>query len=244
MTAIKKLLLTGHSRGLGQALAKCFAAQGFEMLLLSRGESTDPANAPLMREVAIDLSDLPALRNWLSTGEMARFVGNADQAILINNAAIVEPVAPPGRQGAQAIAQSVSVNVGAPFLLTDAFVEATQEVVDRRVCHISSGAGRRAISGWSVYGATKAALDQHARIIASEHIAGLRISSLAPGVIDTAMQARIRESERANFPDIDKFIQLKTQQQLTSPDDAAARIVDYVLSQRYGSDAVSDIREV
>lgn len=246
---MKKAIVTGHSQGLGAAIAAQLHAQGFELLLLSR-KSRDPheyrsANiAATAIQVQIDLGDTQDLQAWLSTGELRNFVQGAETAILVNNAGIIGPVGAPGTQDPAGIAQAVALNISASLILCNAFVAATRNTPDRRVAHISSGAGRRAIAGWSIYGATKAALDHHARIVAGEQIPNLRISSIAPGVVDTNMQAEIRASSSEHFPGLESFRQLKLQGQLTQPNEAAAKLADYLLGQHFGKEAVSDIREV
>jgi NAD(P)-dependent dehydrogenase (short-subunit alcohol dehydrogenase family) len=74
-------------------------------------------------------------------------------------------------------------------------------------------------------------------------IANLRISSLAPGIVDTGMQADIRASSAEDFPDIALFRDLKTSGQLATPAATAARIVDVLLSDSFGQNLVSDIRD-
>src|SRR5690606_33499832 len=99
----------------------------------------------------------------------------------------------------------------------------------RRILHVSSGAGRSAYPGWSVYCATKAALDRHAEAVALDVDPLVRACSLAPGVIDTGMQAEIRATPPARFPMKERFVQMKLEGALTSPEACAAALVDYLL---------------
>lgn len=66
-------------------------------------------------------------------------------------------------QDAAAVACAVSVNVAAPLMMSAALASQCADSADKRIVHISSVASRNAYPGWSVYCATKAALDQHAR---------------------------------------------------------------------------------
>lgn len=241
---IIKTLLTGHSRGLGEALARDLLARGHHLLGLGRS-----GNAALSREFPqnfseqqLDLAEPGALQAWLASGRLDDFLADADQALLINNAGLLQPVAPLGTLGAAAIAQALTVNLTAPLILADAFVGATVHCHDRRIVHISSGAARNPYAGWSVYGATKAGLDQHARAVALEHIPGLRIASLAPGVIDTDMQAEVRASDASHFPQQARFAALKADGQLTAPAAAARRLADHLLSDCFGQSVDGDLR--
>ena len=192
----------------------------------------------------IYLSDLAALTRWLASDEMARFLADEDSVLLINNAGTVTPVGPLGTQGGAAVAQAVSLNVAAPLMLADAFVAASPAASDRRILHVSSGAARNAYAGWNIYCATKAALDHHARAVLEDAVPGLRICSLAPGVIDTDMQVQVRSSDEARFPARERFEALKRDGALVPPAVCAAHLVGYLLSEAFGNSVVADLREV
>lgn len=241
-----KAILTGHSRGLGAAVANALLARGIPLLALAR--SSNPhlckAHPGLIVETQLDLSDTPSLADWLQTAALPDFLSDADTALLINNAGLLQPVGPVGEAEAKAISDAVAVNVTAPLLLTNAFVAASRHCGDRRVMHISSGAARSPYAGWSVYCATKAALDHQARAMAAEHLPRLRVASLAPGVVDTAMQAEIRASSVEQFPQKERFEALKSSGQLTSPEHAAQRLVNYLLGPSFGDVVDGDLRHL
>ncbi|NMG66179.1 SDR family oxidoreductase [Azoarcus indigens] len=237
-------LLTGHSRGLGEAIADALLARGIPVLALSRhGNTALAARHPgLLTEVALDLADGAALERWLADGALARLLPPDAPALLVNNAGVLQPVGAPGEQGAAAILRAVTVNVAAPLMLADALIATRQGSAERRILHVSSGAARSPYAGWSLYCATKAALDHHARSVALDGLAGVRICSLAPGVIDTEMQGQIRATPAERFPLKARFEQLKQDGGLSSPADTAARLVDYLLSAGYGGEPVADLR--
>lgn len=248
-----KAVLTGHSRGLGAAMAEVLTARGVAVLGVSRrgDEALAARCGGLLRQVALDLSNLPAALDWAtdptSADAPAGFLADADMALLINNAGLVQPIGPVGSGGGAAVARAVTVNVAAPLALTDAFAALTaagKAATDRRVLHISSGAGRSPYPGWSVYCATKAALDHHARAAALDAVAGLRVASLAPGVVDTDMQGEIRAVDPARFPLRDRFHAMKQDGALAAPQDAAARIVDYLLGADFAADPTPDVRRL
>lgn len=241
-----KAVLTGHSRGLGAAIAEELLSRNIFVLALSRSRRADLAERfpEHLEQVELDLSNVAALSAWLDQGVFERFLSNCETALLINNAGVLQPVGPAGSQGGTAIARAVSLNVAAPIMLADAFVSSCPAVAERRILHVSSGAARNPYAGWSVYCATKAALDHHARAVALDQIPGVRISSLAPGVIDTDMQAEIRGVSSERFPLRERFVALKNQGQLAKPADAAKTLVDYLLSKRFGEVAVTDLRDL
>ena len=233
-----KAVLTGHSRGLGAAIAAELADRGIPVLALARKQG---AEMPGVTQAALDLSDTAALSAWLAGGTLQAFLAGADTALLINNAGMVHPVGPlPGHDPAE-VARAISLNVAAPLMLAAAV--AATDTAERRVLHVSSGAGRNAYPGWAVYCAGKAALDHHARAAALDQVQGLRIVSLAPGVIDTDMQAEIRASDAGQFPLLEQFRALKANGALTSPADCAQKLVAFALSEEFGMAAVADLRD-
>ena len=265
--ATRVAIVTGHSQGLGQAIAADLLGRGWRVLGLSRsGWPPELASQhPGLTEVALDLADASALAAWLAgpalADALAGVVGmagcggvpgsasagvaaQAGQVLLVNNAGLVSPIGPPGGQGAAAVMQAVALNVAAPLALADAWVAATAGVPDRRIVHISSGAARNAYAGWSVYCATKAALDMHARAVQLDAVAGLRIESLAPGVVDTGMQAHIRATDASQFPLVGRFQGLHRDGALQSPSDVARRLLHHVLGGAFGAEAVRDLRDL
>lgn len=237
-----KAILTGHSRGLGAAIASELLAAGIPLLALARHENTElAARYPgLIEQVCLDLADPAALAGWLAGDVLERFISDAGEILLINNAGMLGPVAPAGRQNADEIIRAVNLNVTGPLLLANAL--AGRHDGGLRILHVSSGAARDAYPGWSIYGATKAALDHHARAVAQDRQPGLKICSLAPGVIDTDMQAEIRHASPEQFPLLERFRALKQDGLLASPQEVAAKLVSYLLGDDYGQQPVADLR--
>lgn len=241
-----RAVVTGHSRGLGAAITENLLERGVTVLGIARHGNADLATRfpELLKQTALDLSKLDALDDWLSGGELAGFLSAESLAVLINNAGLLKPIGPLGTQPASGIAQTVSANVAAPLMLANAFAAGASADHQRRVVHISSGAARTPYSGWSVYCATKAALDHHARAVAEEARPGLRICSLAPGVVDTDMQGEIRATDAANFPQRDRFADLKRSGALARPEHCAAALVSHLLSDAFGCKPIADLREL
>ena len=238
-------VVTGHTRGLGAAIAAELLERGARVLGIARGSNTALAAASEGRlaEVQLDLADSQALAEWLGGDALGAFLRGADTAVLVNNAGVVQPTGPLETQPADAVARAVVLNVAAPLMLSAAFVQAAAAATDRRILHVSSGAGTNAYAGWSVYCATKAALDHHARAVALDGTPRLRIGSVAPGVIDTDMQAEIRATPEANFPDRERFVAMKREGWLVRPEDAGRAVADFLLAGDFGTVPVADLRD-
>lgn len=243
-----RAIVTGQTRGLGEALAQSLLQRDIEVLGLGRGVHAELASRHPERfsQAVVDLADSAALERWLAGDTLDAFAVGAQCVLLFNNAGSVEPIAPLGAQDPIAIARAVTLNVAAPLMLANALA-ATPSLsagTERRIVHISSGAGRNAYPGWSVYCATKAALDHHARAVALDAPTGVRICSIAPGVIDTGMQQTIRATSVDQFPMRERFEQLKQNGLLSSPETAAQQLIDHALSEAFGSVPVTDVREL
>ncbi|WP_426174786.1 SDR family oxidoreductase [Massilia sp. TWR1-2-2] len=239
-----KAILTGHSKGLGAAIAADLLARGVAVHGIARGAAPQlAARFPdLLRQTELDLADSAVLGAWLAGPALAASLAGCDTVLLINNAGTVQPVGPLALQDAGAVARAIAVNVAAPLMLAGAVAAACAPHAACRILHVSSGAGRSAYPGWSVYCATKAALDQHARAVALDQNSNLRICSLAPGVIDTGMQAEIRATGLDRFPLRQRFDELKRAGELAAPARCAAALIDYLLADRFGNLPVDDLR--
>jgi len=246
-------VITGASRGLGHAVATQLLRPGHELLLISRKPDGDlaaqaAAAGAAITDWAIDLAADPAaaaqrLGDWLGAhgGAGLRSVN------LINNAATIATSAPLGEVPPAEISLSLRVGLEAAILLTGAFLSATKDwSAKRRVLNVSSGLGRRAMAASAVYCAAKAGLDHFSRCVALEEgmgPRGARIVSLAPGVIDTDMQVQLRSADPKAFADRERFVRLKTDGLLDSPEQAAAKLLAYLDKPDFGRDPVADVRE-
>ncbi len=245
-------IVTGASRGLGAALADLLLEPGQRLVCLARSPLTGLAQRARAKGCELDvlqaeLADPAAAAAALEAHLSAIDGTSISEARLINNAGTVLPVRPAHKLSATDVAGSVAVNLAAPIALSSAFLRATGNwAADRKILNISSGAAHTPYPGWSVYCATKAGLDQFSRCLALEQQAlarGARIVSLAPGVIDTDMQAEIRAVAPGDFPAQPRFLALKASGQLASPEAAALRILAYLERSDFGERAVADLRD-
>ena len=235
-------IVTGHSRGLGEAIAEqLLKSRHVSVMGISRKRHPGLSGTGQLVEVQLDLSDSAALAHWLDGETMRRFLAGSRTTLLINNAGLLQPVGPVQTQDVATVARAVGVNVAAPLMLSAAFAQTATQASDRRILHISSAAGHKAYQGWAIYCATKAALDHHARCVALDGTPGLRIASVAPGLVDTHMQDEIRATSLEKFPERRRFEEFKARGDLRAPRDVAVKLVDYLLSAKFGSEPVADL---
>jgi benzil reductase ((S)-benzoin forming) len=72
---------------------------------------------------------------------------------------------------------------------------------------------------------------------------GAKVCSLAPGVIDTDMQIQLRSATDQNFPDKAGFVAMKEKGRLSSPQEAAGKLIAYLNCADFGSNPVADVRD-
>ena len=237
-----RAVVTGHSRGIGESIAEELLAREIPVLGVSRRNNEALARrfGDRLREAPMNLAHVDDVSYWLSTEPLREFFGGSVTALLVNNAGLLEPIGPLETQDPASIARTVGVNVSAPLMLSAAFA-ATVDANDRRILHISSGAGRQAYAGWAIYCASKAALDHHARCVALDKTPRLRVCSLAPGVVDTEMQTLIRSTDPGKFPDHPRFVELKRRGDMRTPRDVAPKLVDYLLAENFGDEVIAEL---
>ena len=227
MTRPSAYIVTGTTRGLGKALAEEIRARGHDLYSLSLGpERQDPGHT----QVLCDLRDSRQVEHALDRvlEQIRRHA--SDALVLINNAAVLEPVGAIENLPRDAIRQHFQVNLLSPVQLTAGFIAGTRDFQGpRRIIHISSGAARNPYAGWSLYCAAKAALNSFSACVALEEemrSGTVSICTVAPGVLDTDMQRLIRATDPALFPRRSKFVALHEEDKLTSPRVAARLLLD------------------
>jgi len=237
-------IVTGHTKGLGKALAAQLGARA-DVELVALGRAPDGA-LPGGRQFHVDLADAQAIGAVFDRIASEIAGRRYDKAVLVNNAGVVAPVGRMDDVDVDALERNLLVNFVAPLLVMRRFLPALQDAAAlRRVINISSGAGRRPISGWGAYCAAKAGIDMATRVAALEAQAagtGVQVVSLAPGVIDTPMQGVIREASAEHFPDVERFRQMKAAGELRAPEDVAADILRLEQSGKLFAEPVADLR--
>lgn len=180
-------LITGASRGLGLALARALADDGWALILDARGaEALDEARTALATQTTVvaipgDLTD-PAHRAMLA--DAARHAGGVD--LLVNNASILGPSPQPALLDypLDVLERVYRTNVIAPLAL----IQAVRPLLrpGTRIVNITSDAAVEPYPGWGGYGSSKAALAQLSNVLAAENPA-LRVYWVDPGDMRTQM---------------------------------------------------------
>jgi NAD(P)-dependent dehydrogenase (short-subunit alcohol dehydrogenase family) len=216
-------VITGASQGLGAGLATEFARRGLCLGLCARSE---PVLASGERVVAarVDVRDAEAMESFGEEVE-ARF---GPIHLWINNAGVLDPVAPVRDVEIEEFRFHIDVNLTGIFIGTRFYVRHLHRRGGGGVLiNVSSGAAWSAYAGWGAYCAGKAAVERLTECVQLEEgEAGLRAFSVAPGVIDTDMQALIRACPPERFPMVEKFHEMKREGSFNTVEFVAAQLLE------------------
>lgn len=213
--APRRILLTGATQGLGEAIARGLDSLGHRTFLMARNQDKLEQLEDELSHASVAAIDLaqPEQRGTVVELAVAR-LGGLDA--LINNAGTIEPIGPVGSLSPSAWEKALRVNLTAPVLLMAAALPYLQESRGR-VVNISSGAAVKPTKGWGAYCAAKAGLLALSTVFAVEE-SGVACFSLRPGVIDTEMQQRIRSSQRMPSDAQQRFLELHQKGELEPPE--------------------------
>lgn len=223
-------IITGVSRGLGEALAARLLSLEWTVVGVGR-KSAARLRGDHYRFVEVDLADTHTIEAKLSEpfADIAR--SRPSTVICINNAAVAGPIGVGGRVHHAGVATSFAINLVAPTVIAHLFSRIfTDAAQDRRIVNVSSGAAQSPLPGSAVYCTSKAGLEMLTRTLAAEQGPdGIRVVSLRPGIIDTEMQAFMRSHGDDVLPTAAMFKGFHEQRQLVAPDVAAAKIVEKIV---------------
>ncbi len=187
-------VVTGASRGIGAAIARALADDGYAVCLLARDGAAAAAVAREIESVghprrlamamSVDVTD--EVRVGEAVGAVLSSWGRID--LLVNSAGTIEAEVPLWEANVDQWWSVVTTNVRGPFLMTRAIVPHMIKAGGGRIINLNSGAGMAERAELSAYCASKSAL---ARITGGTHLAGwahgIRAFDLAPGTVRTEM---------------------------------------------------------
>ncbi|ODQ79724.1 hypothetical protein BABINDRAFT_13347 [Babjeviella inositovora NRRL Y-12698] len=214
------IILTGASRGIGASIAEIILAQpDTKLVVVARSEQ--PLNDLITKygkdRVISVTGDIAAPETSTKAVEVAlSCFGKIDSVIA--NAGVLDPVDPVAKADVAQWRRLFDINF---FSIVDLVSKAIPELRKTKgtAIFVSSGASTSGYHGWGAYGASKAAVNSLAKAISVEET-DVRAISVAPGVVDTQMQADIREVFGKNMTTegLKRFTDLKTENKLLSPE--------------------------
>ncbi|NVJ70293.1 MAG: SDR family NAD(P)-dependent oxidoreductase [Alphaproteobacteria bacterium] len=226
-------LVTGASRGIGNAVALELAKAGADIIALARPrsqgalEDLDDQIKAMGRNctiVPLDLRDFDAIDRL--GGSIYERWGKLD--ILVGNAAILGPISPLGHIDPKDWAELIDINVTANWRLIRSMDPLLKLSKNGKAIFVTSGAAGKHKPHWGGYAVSKAALEELVMTYAAEsRISGVKVTMVDPGPIRTTMRARAVPGENPEtLPTVDQIAPLFLE--LASPDaDRHAEIVRF-----------------
>ncbi|PEJ07357.1 (S)-benzoin forming benzil reductase [Bacillus wiedmannii] len=249
---MRYVIITGTSQGLGEAIAAQLLEENTSIISISRRgnkELTKLAEQYNSNCIfhSLDLQDIHNLETNFNEIISSIQKDTVSSIHLINNAGTLAPMKPIEKAESELLITNVQINLLAPMILTSTFMKHTKDwKVDKRVINISSGAGKNPYFGWGAYCTTKAGVNMFTQCVAIEEAEKeypVKIVAFAPGVVDTSMQAQIRETNKADFINLDRFITLKEEGKLLSPEYVAKAIRSLLETENFPQGEVIRIDE-
>jgi acetoacetyl-CoA reductase len=191
-------IVTGAARGIGEAIARRLAAEGFQVIGFDRAWESQPAH--LIAALAVDVSDFAAVEQ--AVGDIEGRFGPV--SLIVNNAGITRDAMAHKMDPAD-FQRVIDVNLVGPFNLCRAALPGMRERGYGRIVSISSMNALRGQHGQANYAAAKAGLIAMTKSIALETASkGITANCVAPGFIETdmtrAMRPDVRDAEIARIP--------------------------------------------
>lgn len=202
MTQAPVALVTGSTSGIGVAIARRLASEGYSIVLHSRN------SVEAGKLLALELgSAIYVQADLADDGDRVRLIREATGAwgrldVLVNNAGISRVIAHEDLAAATPDVwhELYEVNVVAPFRL---IAEAEAALSDSKrsgrpgcIINISSHAGVRPKGASIPYSATKAALNHMTRLLAVSLAPDIRVNAVAPGLVDTPLTADWTQAQK------------------------------------------------
>ena len=227
-------IVTGASRGIGRAIARGLAEDGFSLVINYRKQEKEArllaeeirSGGGLVKTVQADL-EMPEAAGILAKAALEEF-GQID--VLVNNAGTHLPGARTSEVSEKEWNRILKVNLTAPFLLIQAVLSSMRARRSGVIINLSSNVVQRFPALSAPYTVSKCGLDALTRVLSKEEgVNGIRINSIAPGPIETDMLQETLDTMGAERSEA--FIRSVPLQRLGRPEEIA-EMVRFLVSER------------
>ncbi len=203
------VFITGISSGIGKAFLEYYLKQENVVTGIGRNNPQIEGNYSFLECDFSNLSEVKALSLKSEDNEL----------LLINNAGTIGAIQRVSDQLMSDLDEVMTVNATTPMLLCQKII---QENPGKKITllNISSGAANRAIPSWAAYCSSKIALDRFSETLQleeEEKKSNIRVYSVAPGVVDSKMQEKIRSAAPVDFSSLANFQTLHENNELLQP---------------------------
>ncbi|OUD28290.1 SDR family NAD(P)-dependent oxidoreductase [Flavobacterium psychrophilum] len=242
----KILIITGGNKGIGSGIVWAYKNNDYQIISIARTLNLS-LEYKEVRQIILDLSKTEDLENTFSQILNTIDENTIKRIIFINNAGTLGKIGRLENNSSSDIQNAIQVNTITPFLLTSIFLKETQNWnCSKKIINISSGAAVKPYYGWSLYCASKAAIDMMTKAVAVEQETiknRTKIIAIYPGVVDTDMQFQIRKNSLENFIDIQRFIDLKESNSLINIETIGQEIFKIDALENYPNGAILNVSD-
>lgn len=214
----KLIIITGASSGLGLSLAEKYLSENHTVIGISRTNKIKNSGFYYLKcDLSIEMNISSLLKKFMTDKKLNK---KYDEVILINNAAMVNPIDYFNKIKIDQLQKSYQLNLFSPMVIThfvlNLFLKKTKKII---ICNISSGAAIRSIANWSMYCTMKSGLKMFTDCINMDYEGMKKIKAISfyPGVMDTKMQTTIRNQKINKFKNVEQFRALKSENKLLPP---------------------------
>jgi NAD(P)-dependent dehydrogenase (short-subunit alcohol dehydrogenase family) len=203
----KLIVITGVSRGLGQAMTEGFIQLGHTVLGCARSEAAVEKFKQQFGSphdfTALDVANEEQVKTWAE--RLLSDYGSPD--LLINNAAMINELAPLWEIPSEDFSRLIDVNIKGVANVIRHYVPAMIEKGSGIIVNLSSGWGRSTSPQVSSYCASKWAIEGMTRSLAQELPNGMAAIPLSPGIIHTDMLQICYGEDAANYTSIKDWVE-------------------------------------
>ena len=239
-------LITGTSKGIGEALAQKTLEKGNSVLGVARGRS-EALKFTKYHHLSFDLADTSRINRIMEKVDEVVDNQRFDFICLVNNASAAEPGGAIEKCPAEEVESHVKIGLIAPMILTSQFIRKfSDSKIKKKVAFISSGAAFTPFLGDSIYCSTKAGINMLAQCVGLEQKEkeyGFEVITIGPGMVDTYMQQVARSKTVEEYTSADFLRQAYEQGMLQKPEIVAEKIVT-ILDNKYDQGQYVKVSEI
>ena len=250
---MKYAIITGASRGLGNATAKKLIEKGYTLFCISRKKDMAIVKEADEKSVSLkyyefDISNVELIEDIMDEIFENISSGDAESLYLINNASVVSPLRPVSRCECGFIIKNIKVDLLAPIVLTSCFIRLSEKMkIQKRIVNISSGAAYGPMHGAACYCSAKAGIEMLTKCVGLEEKDRdypVEVMSFTPGIMDTDMQMEVRSSSEENFAELERFKDYKKKGMLTKPEIVAEKLVKLIEGEKFKQGESIDVSDM
>lgn len=215
----RAVILTGASSGLGASILESLLFHQIPVFSISRSDIVTKN----IRQVNVDFSSPEDIESQLDS-LFCNSISDFDDFFYIDNAGIIEPITQIGKMELSEIQNNLTINVISKIFIVNYLIKNLNSKL-KLIINLTSGAANKNIDSWSLYSTSKLAMEGFYQRLKFEN-KQIEIINYDPGVVNTNMQQKIRNSE---FEKNDFFKDLYNKNKLQSPKKVAERIVKDII---------------